>query len=200
MKYFNHLAPSRIKEESSVQPVKETHGLITEPSFFPFSPYCDPLFPFCARHHRANETENCGCGNWNEQRFLLSELLRLCAADVPLSKESNPVIAPEKPLKKRLILKVCGCTGQHPGHNVCNGVNAGKKRDGASKKSLCAPPFSPWIIISPKGRNHSPLNGLRVCRKLVSTIKISFAIDLSWSKCGKCFNNLGSSQTAGSEL
>lgn len=33
----------------------------------------------------------------------------------------------QRSLIKRLILKVCGCTGQHPGYNVCNGVNARKK-------------------------------------------------------------------------
>lgn len=39
-----------------------------------------------------------------------------------------------------------------------------------------------------------------VCRKLVSTIKTSFAIDPLWSKCGKYFINLDSGQTGGSEL
>lgn len=41
---------------------------------------------------------------------------------------------------------------------------------------------------------------LMVCRKLVSAIKMSFAIDLSWSKCGKYFISLDSGQTCDSEL
>lgn len=63
-------------------------------SFFPLCLHCD------LRRHRASETQNFGRGKQNERHFLPSELLRLRAADVPLSNEPNPVIAPEKPYKK----------------------------------------------------------------------------------------------------
>jgi len=65
-------------------------------SFFPFTVYFDELI--CI-YRRANE-------KWKLAHFGVFLLWRLCAADVPLSKEFNAVICSAEAFKE-----VSGCTG-----------------------------------------------------------------------------------------
>lgn len=66
-------------------------------------------------YRRANE-------KWKLAHFGFFLPWRLGAADVPLSKEFNAGICSAEAFKE-----VSGCTGQHPGSNVFNGVNVRKE-------------------------------------------------------------------------
>lgn len=133
VKSFYHLVPSKIKSKISfIDPgflpciTDFTSGRKTWTNYLNHS-FHSVFIVICLAHLFSPSCERVQeLGEWkaNEGQFLLFKLLRLCAADVPLSKEFNTVITAEKAFKK---------AKQHPWHNVCNDVNVKK-----GQESSCA--------------------------------------------------------------